>query len=208
MTENPDFLQNQLITYIGNKRALLDFIGRGVAEVQKRLAGSGQTKSKITCLDLFAGSGIVSRYLKQFSSAVTVNDLENYSCIINRCYLSNKSKIDIEGLQSQHQNLCKKIDRKMASLEKSPEGFKKAGFISELYAPASEEQIEKGVKGIAQKTLNLSEIKKMTIPVPPMENQKQFAAFKEQVDKSKVVVQKALDEAQLLFDGLMQQYFG
>ena len=144
MTENPDFLQNQLITYIGNKRALLDFIGSGVAEVQKRLAGSGQTKSKLTCLDLFAGSGIVSRYLKQFSSAVTVNDLENYSCIINRCYLSNKSKIDIGGLQSQHQNLCKKIDRKMASLEKSSEGFKKAGFISELYAPASEDQIEKG----------------------------------------------------------------
>jgi len=69
-------------------------------------------------------------------------------------------------------------------------------------------QIEKGVKGIAQKTLNLSEIKKMTIPVPPMEDQKQFAAFKEQVDKSKAAVQKALDEAQVLFDSLMQEYFG
>ena len=36
----------------------------------------------------------------------------------------------------------------------------------------------------------------------------QFAAFVEQVDKSKVAVQKALDEAQLLFDSLMQKYFG
>jgi len=36
----------------------------------------------------------------------------------------------------------------------------------------------------------------------------QFVAFIEQVDKSKVVVQKALDEAQLLFDSLMQKYFG
>ena len=38
--------------------------------------------------------------------------------------------------------------------------------------------------------------------------EEQFAAFVEQVDKSKVVVQKALDEAQTLFDSLMQEYFG
>ncbi len=46
-------------------------------------------------------------------------------------------------------------------------------------------QIEKAVKGIAQKTLNLSEIKKMLIPVPTMDMQKQFATFVAQVDKSK-----------------------
>ena len=137
--ENPDFLQSQLITYIGNKRALLDFIGRGVGEVQRRLG-----KSKLYCLDVFAGSGIVSRYLKQFASAITVNDLENYSGIINRCYLSNKSQIDMEQLQALHENLFKKIKRRMISLEKSDNGFKGAGFISELYAPASEDNIEKG----------------------------------------------------------------
>ncbi|WP_231365104.1 DNA adenine methylase [Treponema bryantii] len=139
MSENPDFLQSQLITYIGNKRALLDFIGTAVGEVQNRLG-----KSKLTCLDVFAGSGIVSRYLKQFASAITVNDLENYSGIINRCYLSNKSQIDIEQLHVLHENLCKKIDRRLAALEKSSSGFKGSGFISELYAPASEEKIEKG----------------------------------------------------------------
>ena len=137
--ENPEFLQSQLITYIGNKRALLDFIGSGVSEVQTRLG-----KSKLTCLDLFAGSGIVSRYLKQYASAITVNDLENYSCIINRCYLSDKSKINIDELQQLHSSLCKKIDRKMSALEKSDSGFKNAGFISELYAPADEDSIEKG----------------------------------------------------------------
>ena len=42
----------------------------------------------------------------------------------------------------------------------------------------------------------------------PLELQNQFAAFVEQTDKSKAVVQKALDEAQLLFDSLMQEYFG
>ena len=139
LSENPQFLQNQLITYIGNKRALLDFIGCGVGEVQKRLG-----RQKLSCLDLFAGSGIVSRYLKQYASAITVNDLENYSCIINRCYLSNKSKIHLEKLTSLHANLCKKIDRKMTALGKSQKGYKSAGFISELYAPADENQIEKG----------------------------------------------------------------
>ena len=42
----------------------------------------------------------------------------------------------------------------------------------------------------------------------PIEGQRRFAAFIAQVDKSKAVVQKALDEAQLLFDSLMQKYFG
>ena len=46
------------------------------------------------------------------------------------------------------------------------------------------------------------------IPVPPIQEQELFAAFVSQVDKSKVVIQKALDKAQLLFDSLMQKYFG
>lgn len=77
-----------------------------------------------------------------------------------------------------------------------------------LLSPEAQRQIEEGVKGIAQKTLNLSEIKNMVIPVPNLVRQKQFADFTEQIDKSKVAVQKALDEAQTLFDSLMQEYFG
>ena len=44
--------------------------------------------------------------------------------------------------------------------------------------------------------------------IPPMELQNQFAAFVEQVDKSKVAIQKSLDEMQVLYDKLMQEYFG
>ena len=62
--------------------------------------------------------------------------------------------------------------------------------------------------GGAQTFMGLATIKKITIPVPQIELQNQFAAFVEQTDKSKVVVQKALDEAQTLFDSLMQEYFG
>ena len=47
-------------------------------------------------------------------------------------------------------------------------------------------QIDKRVKGIAQKTLNLSEIRKLRLPLPPMEQQGRFAAFVAQTDKSKV----------------------
>ena len=77
-----------------------------------------------------------------------------------------------------------------------------------ILSPGAQRQIEQGVKGIAQKTLNLSEIKKMRIPIPNMDKQKEFATFVAQVDKSKAQVQKALDEIQLLFDSLMQEYFG
>ena len=44
--------------------------------------------------------------------------------------------------------------------------------------------------------------------VPPIEQQKNFVEIAKQIDKSKVAVQKALDEAQTLLDSLMQEYFG
>ena len=56
--------------------------------------------------------------------------------------------------------------------------------------------------------ISAKDIRSFEILLPPIELQEQFAAFVKQVDKSKVVVQKALDEAQLLFDSLMQEYFG
>lgn len=55
--------------------------------------------------------------------------------------------------------------------------------------------------------VNRKEIAGFRMPLPPLALQEQFAAFVEQTDKSKVVVQKALDEAQTLFDSLMQEYF-
>ena len=51
-------------------------------------------------------------------------------------------------------------------------------------------------------------LKQLKVATPPLNLQNQFADFVQQVDKSKVAVQKALDETQKLFDSLMQQYFG
>ncbi len=56
--------------------------------------------------------------------------------------------------------------------------------------------------------LNFEAIKSLKILVPPIEMQEQFLDFVEQVNKSKVIVKKALDEAKCLFNKLMQDYFG
>ena len=73
-----------------------------------------------------------------------------------------------------------------------------------LSKPAIHKTINMALKGILSKS-QLSSIK---FPFPSIECQNQFAAFAAEVDKSKVEVQKALDQTQLLFDSLMQQYFG
>lgn len=61
---------------------------------------------------------------------------------------------------------------------------------------------------IGQANINAQEMQNIGLYLPPIEIQQQFVNFKIQVDKSKVAVQQALDKAQLLFDSLMQQYFG
>ena len=59
-----------------------------------------------------------------------------------------------------------------------------------------------------QAYLKANHVEDLVLSVPPMDMQNEFVSFVKQVDKSKVAVQKALDKTQLLFDSLMQQYFG
>ena len=61
---------------------------------------------------------------------------------------------------------------------------------------------------VNQANINAQELQSIKIYLPNMELQKQFVEIKAQIDKSKVAVQKALDETQTLFDSLMQKYFG
>jgi adenine-specific DNA-methyltransferase len=126
--ESDEFLTEQLITYIGNKRALLNFIGNGVKIVQNRLA-----KNKLTMFDVFSGSGIVARYFKQFADLLITNDLEKYSTIINQCYLSNKSDVDIENLLYYYSEIINETNENL-----------KKGIISKLYAPEDEQNIRPG----------------------------------------------------------------
>lgn len=73
--------------------------------------------------------------------------------------------------------------------------------------PAGKEQFESKNQSAVKAGLNFNSINSLRLMVPPLEEQNAFVNFVEQVDKSKVAVQKALDEAQLLFDSLMQKYF-
>ena len=61
---------------------------------------------------------------------------------------------------------------------------------------------------VNQANINAQELQSIKVYIPDMELQKKFIEMKKQVDKSKVTVQKALEQTQTLFDSLMQKYFG
>ena len=64
----------------------------------------------------------------------------------------------------------------------------------------------KQTTGIA--SINMKQLRSLPVLVPPLELQEQFVAFVEQTDKSKLAVQKSLEELEILKKSLMQQYFG
>ena len=126
--ENPEFLTTQIITYLGNKRRLLEHIEKEILLIAEKL-----NCQKLVCADLFSGSGIVARMLKKYSSNLIVNDLENYSAVINGCYLINKKDFSVQeysALKGKIEELC--------SIEKIP------GIISQNYAPQNDKDIQKG----------------------------------------------------------------
>ena len=62
--------------------------------------------------------------------------------------------------------------------------------------------------GATREAITKQQVEDLQIIIPPETMQREFTTFVKQIDKSKVAVQKALEEAQLLFDSLMQKYFG
>ena len=71
-----------------------------------------------------------------------------------------------------------------------------------------EKDILSGVRAVTADNIEFNSLKQRELIVPPIELQQEYVTFLEQVDKSKSEVKKALDKTQLLFDSLMQQYFG
>lgn len=126
LDENPNFLTDQLITYIGNKRSLLDFIGKGLEKTGRRL-----DKRRLSTYDVFSGSGVVARFLKKYSDRLVVSDLEKYSAVINRCYLSNRTDYPIEEV--------KYWNDRINGLVTSEPIFD--GVISQYYSPKNDRRI-------------------------------------------------------------------
>jgi adenine-specific DNA-methyltransferase len=85
-THTSDFLFNQLIPYIGNKRKLLELIQRAVEQTTQT---NRSTKTPGVFVDFFAGSGVVSRLAKLSGYQVIANDWEPYASVINRCYIAS-----------------------------------------------------------------------------------------------------------------------
>lgn len=123
--EDERFLREQIITYLGNKRALLPLLGEGIAHVRRRLGGR-----KLRTLDLFSGSGIVARYLKRHSAHLIANDLEAYSRVCNECHLRNRSEVRARDVARRIRELRHRIREEWAP-----------GFLTELYAPRREDRI-------------------------------------------------------------------
>ena len=126
--EDPNYLSEQLITYLGNKRALLGQIGKAVMHVKKRTG-----KQYLRVFDAFSGSGVVSRFLKAHASFIVSNDFEDYAAVIARCYLRNRSSVNFSALSQ----IVNELNARVAD-EPLPKGF-----IETLYAPKNESEITK-----------------------------------------------------------------
>lgn len=74
--------------------------------------------------------------------------------------------------------------------------------------PHGKRQINAGTGGAAQQHFNVGKYNKLQLMLPPLDKQNEFVYFIEKVDRLKVTIQKSLDETQVLFDSLMQKYFG
>lgn len=127
--EDPDYLSQQLITYIGNKRSLLDPIREAVEDVCARL-----DKPRLRIFDGFSGSGVVSRLFKRYAEELVVNDVEDYARVVSNCYLTNGDELPAEAIGA----LVERLNREILQSD-CPEGF-----IERLYAPRDDERIEPG----------------------------------------------------------------
>ncbi|MDR0443744.1 MAG: DNA adenine methylase [Treponema sp.] len=162
MHENHDYLTKQIITCIGNKRSLLDFITQGVHIVQKRL-----NKNKLDIFDVFTGSCIAARLCKQFSNSLIVNDLEKYSSVTAECYLSNKNKIDIPLLKEIYNDLLATVNDKTL----------KEGVIAGLYSPKDDNNIKENERVFyTHRNAMYIDTMRNAIDAVPVQYQKYFLA--------------------------------
>jgi adenine-specific DNA-methyltransferase len=123
----PGYLSGQLITCLGNKRALLGPVRDALGRVEVALG-----RRALRIFEPFSGSGAVSRLLKAHASHLVVNDLEAYAATVARCFLANRSTVDEPEL---HQT----VERLNADVER-PTGT--PGFVERLYAPRDDAAIQ------------------------------------------------------------------
>jgi len=129
-----DYLKSQIITYMGNKRKLLDKISGVVDDVSHKLG-----KTHISVGDGFSGSGIVSRLLKTKTTTLYTNDIAGYSKTLNECFLSTPSTQELK-------KVCVYIDKTNEIGEKACfYGLNEVSsdpWVSKYWAPQKDEDIK------------------------------------------------------------------
>lgn len=136
MDEHPAYLSQQILTCIGNKRALLGVLGRAVDRVKERLG-----RDRLDMMDAFSGSGIVSRLFKSHAHRLVSNDLEDYAAVLGRCFLADRSQVDLARIASLARALNDRVLEAPRPEGRGGEVGEAPGFIEELYSPADEEHI-------------------------------------------------------------------
>ena len=114
------FVHQTMLTCIGNKRKLVEYIYNVVDEVRQELG-----KEKLSLVDGFAGSSVVARRLSYLASDLYVNDLEQYSYLMAKCYLKQP------WIEDQ-MRIVRHIEVMNNLAESGPYS---EGIISRLYAP-------------------------------------------------------------------------
>ena len=105
------FLKEQIITYMGNKRKLLNIISDELDEIKKAMK-----KDNIKIGDGFSGSGVVSRLFKTKEKELYANDLAGYSKTLNACYLSSPTKSELQKIKEY---ISQPLPRSLQSLPRS-----------------------------------------------------------------------------------------
>lgn len=143
---------------------------------------------------------------EKFISEDTYNELIKRTPIeLGDILLSTVGSYGHPAIVKSDKRFC--FQRHIAYLKPKAELVDSVYLHSAILSDDVQRQIEKNVKGIAQKTLNLSEIRKIKVPLPSMESQKRFAEMVTHIDKIKLQVRASLDKLEMLKKALMQEYF-
>lgn len=122
-----DFVYQNMMTCIGNKRKLINNIEDIITYVKDKLK-----KNKLNILDGFMGSTVVSRMLSFHSSKLITNDLEKYSYIMGICYLNKPNKKNRDNINKIIEEINQKIEKKELV----------EGIITSTYAPKDSNNIK------------------------------------------------------------------
>mgnify|MGYP004529200295 CR=1 FL=1 len=132
------------------------------------------------------------------------NELSAYHLFVDDVVMGRRGEMGRCAVVTENGLLCG-----TGSMIIRTNGILKADFIQKIISfPSFKKTIEDMAVGQTMPNLNVPIVSNFMIICPPLEVQEQYYSFAEQTDKSKVVLQKELEKVQMLFDSLIQEYFG